>query len=92
MRRFKWRVREVAMKQGLTSMLLADRAGINKNTATALWHGRPTRVDLPTLERICNALQCRVEDILELVDERLMPTRVPRSIVRPRRQAESAVV
>jgi len=67
--KIKWRVREVALQKGLTSMQLAELAGINKNTATALWHGRPTRVDIPTLERLCKALECRIEDILEQTEE-----------------------
>jgi DNA-binding Xre family transcriptional regulator len=57
-------------------MQLAEQAGINKNTATALWHGRPTRVDLPTLERLCKALECRLEDILEQSEEERLAARV----------------
>ena len=90
MKTFRWRVKEVAVKQGLTSMLLAKQTGINKNTATALWHGRPTRVDLATLARLCEALHCRIEDLLELVDERRTPTLAARSTAHQRRRVGKA--
>lgn len=67
---FVWRVREVALRQGIGSATqLAERAGIAYGTATSLWYGRPTRVDLPTLGRVCRALRCTPSDLLEYVPD-----------------------
>jgi DNA-binding Xre family transcriptional regulator len=62
---FTWRVRDVARERGITSATqLAEIAGIAIGTATALWYGRQTRVDLPILGRVCKALGCMPSEIL----------------------------
>ena len=62
---FTWKVKEIAEQRGVMSAVqLAERAGIAPGTATALWYGRPTRIDLPTLGRICKALKCTPDQIL----------------------------
>jgi putative transcriptional regulator len=62
----KWRVREVAERRGITTASeLAERAGVNKNTAGALWNGRSLRVDRDTLAKLCQALDCTTGDLLE---------------------------
>ena len=50
------RVGDLARQQGLTIKALAARAGIAYNTAHTLATGRATRIDLDTLDRVCNAL------------------------------------
>lgn len=68
----KWRVQELARQKGIDSApQLAKAAGIAPGTATGLWYGRQMRVDMPTLERICNLLECDPGDVLvrEEVDE-----------------------
>ena len=69
---FTWKVKEVAIQRGITSAVqLAERADIAIGTATALWYGRQTRVDLPILSRVCKVLQCTPSEILVYtVDER----------------------
>lgn len=59
----KLRIGELAREQGLTIKALAERAGVAYNTAHALYTSRATRIDLDTLERICNALQVKPGDI-----------------------------
>lgn len=62
---FTWKVREVAVARGISSATqLAERADIAIGTATALWYGRQTRVDLPILSRVCKVLQCTPSEIL----------------------------
>lgn len=62
---FTWNVREIAVERGVTSAVeLAKRADIAIGTATALWYGRQTRVDLPILSRVCKALGCTPDQIL----------------------------
>lgn len=67
MKLVRWKVKERAMKQGITSALaLARRAEINKNTATDIFGGRATRVDFLTLAKLCKALDCKPGDLLDL--------------------------
>lgn len=62
----RWKVREVAEKQGVANASqLAERAGINKNTANALWNGSSLRADRDTLAKLCAALNCTTGDLLE---------------------------
>ena len=44
---------------------LERRTGVPYTSLHALYHGRATRVDLKTLDRICRALGVGVGDILE---------------------------
>ena len=62
----KWQIRKMAEEKGLTVSQLAEQASIAPGTATALWHGRPLRADLPILERVCLILDCTPGDLLVL--------------------------
>lgn len=65
------RVQEVARSRGITTIKeLGNRAGLAYDTASDFWHGSIKRVDLVVLDRICKALQCRIEDVLEQVADR----------------------
>ncbi len=58
------RIGELAKDQGLTIKALAARAGVAYNTAHSLYTSRATRIDLDTLDRICDALRVEPGDIL----------------------------
>lgn len=61
----KWTVQEAARRVGITkASQLAERVGIAPGTATDLWYGRPLRIDLATLQKLCDALQCTPNDLL----------------------------
>lgn len=63
--KFRWNIQEVARARGVSSALqLGEKAGLAQGTATSLWHGRPLRLDLGTLARVCQALECRPNDVL----------------------------
>lgn len=64
------RVGTVAKQQGFTIKSLAERAGVAYNTAHSLCTGRATRIDLDTLDRLCQALEAEPGDLLI----RLVPT------------------
>ncbi len=55
---------KVAEAKGLNIKTLAERAGIAYNTAHGLYTGRATRIDLETLDRICEALDVVPGDLL----------------------------
>ncbi|HEY0602941.1 MAG TPA: helix-turn-helix transcriptional regulator [Herpetosiphonaceae bacterium] len=59
----KLQIGELAREQGLTIKALAERAGVAYNTAHTLYTGRATRIDLDTLDRMCDALQVKPGDI-----------------------------
>lgn len=66
----KLKVREVAESRGISTITeLAARCGLAYDTASDFWHGRMKRVDLAVLDRVCKALQCRIEDVFEQTDD-----------------------
>ena len=63
----KIRVQEVARQQGITNIkALAEYVGLAYDTAADLWHGRMKRMDLATLGKLCKALDCQIEDVLDM--------------------------
>lgn len=74
MKRVKWKVQELARTHGIASAEeLRRRAGINKNTASAIWNDRSVRADLLTIEKICRTLECQPGDLMELTEEDSQP-------------------
>lgn len=45
---------------------LVEKSGLNKNTLYALQKNEVTRIDLKTLEALCLALDCEVEDLIKV--------------------------
>lgn len=54
-------------EKGLTQYDLYTHLGINRSTINRLKHNKNLETD--TLNRICQALRCRLEDIAEYVEE-----------------------
>ena len=48
---------------------LSELSGLNKNTLYSFYKGEIKRVDLDTLDKLCKALNCTVEDLLEYADD-----------------------
>lgn len=48
---------------------LSRMTGVSKTTINAMYHDRVRKIDYGVLERICEALDCGLSDILEYVDE-----------------------
>ncbi|WP_194436047.1 helix-turn-helix domain-containing protein [Vibrio fluminensis] len=44
-------------------------AGINRNTVTRLYHETNNRIEYDTLEKLCKYLDCKIEDLLEIVED-----------------------
>ena len=49
----------------MTVKELADRTGISYRAVLDLYHARSTRVDLETINRICNVLRVTPNDLFE---------------------------
>ena len=51
----------------ITNAQLAEKAGVSANIITRLKHDK--YISMESLERLCNAIDCSVHDILEFVNE-----------------------
>jgi putative transcriptional regulator len=59
-------VRAVAEKRGLTTAYQLQRAlKASPSKAAQLWKGEFTRVDLSTLNSLCETLRCKPGDLLK---------------------------
>ena len=57
---------------GRDKLRIADVArltGVNRSTITALYRETATRVELPTIERLCTLFHCSVGELLEFAPE-----------------------
>jgi DNA-binding Xre family transcriptional regulator len=73
---FRYRVREVAQAQGVNLTQLARRADVTRETAERYWNNKVTR---PTqaLIKLERALECRVEDLIAIVNPDEQPPPPP---------------
>ncbi len=55
----------IMIEQKITNAQLAERAGISLNIITRL--KRDEYVSMETIEKICQALDCGVDDILDFI-------------------------
>lgn len=53
----------------LSQAELAARAGVRRDTISALERGRSQGIQFETLARLCEALDCQPGDLFELVEE-----------------------
>lgn len=51
----------------ISNTKLAEMAGISLNIITKL--KRDEYISLETIEKICKALNCRIEDVVEIINE-----------------------
>lgn len=61
------RLWELMMKKGVSTYFLREHCGIDSKTVRRLRANE--NVETKTLDKICTALQCRIEDIAEHKDE-----------------------
>ncbi len=61
---------DVAMaKKKMSLNELSDKVGITLSNLSILKNNKAKAIRFATLDAICKALDCRVEDIIEYVDE-----------------------
>jgi putative transcriptional regulator len=61
----RWRVKKLAEARGMNVSQLAEASGMAYSSALDYWHGRARRIDLITLERLCEALAATPSEVLE---------------------------
>ncbi|MDR0841235.1 MAG: helix-turn-helix transcriptional regulator [Christensenellaceae bacterium] len=59
----------VMARRRVSSTELAERLGITQANLSILKNNKGKAIRFATLEALCKALHCRVEDILEYVDQ-----------------------
>ena len=48
---------------------VADLTGLSRTTLSNIVNDKCTRIDLKTLEVLCKALDCNIQDLLEYIPE-----------------------
>lgn len=56
---------EVMGRKRLKISDVLEKTGLARNTVAELYHGRAKRVDFETLDKLCVALECDLNEILE---------------------------
>ena len=64
------RLKELLEKRGMAQTELQARSGLGYSTINALYHEKTERIEFATLEKLCDVLECGVEDILAYAPER----------------------
>jgi len=60
----EWRLAGLMAKQGLNYRRLGKATGLHPNTISKLKHKPPVRLEMETLIRLCQALDCQPGDLL----------------------------
>lgn len=67
--RIKIKIGEVLKERNMSKTQLTYLAFVQRGQLKKLMEGEAVRVDFDVLARICHALNCKIEDILEYVPE-----------------------
>lgn len=66
----RFRLHKVAADRDIIRIgVMAERAGLSAQTVSGLWNNNVVRIDLGTLEALCEALDCTPGDLLEYTPE-----------------------
>ena len=66
----KFKLDELMFKNGKMKVpQLVELSGLNRNTLYALEKGDVKRIDVETLDKLCKAFDCKVEDIIEFIPD-----------------------
>ena len=60
----EWRLAGLMAKQGMNYRRLGKATGLHPNTISKLKHKPPVRLEMDTLIRLCQALDCQPGDLL----------------------------
>ena len=66
----RFRLHKVAADRDITKIKdVAERAGLSALAVSGIWNNASLRVDLSTLNALCQALNCTPGDLMEYVPE-----------------------
>ena len=65
------KIKEILEKQGKTAYWLSKQTGISPNNIGKICNGETVNIRFDTLEKICKALDCTPNDLIETDDPQL---------------------
>ncbi|WP_316430657.1 helix-turn-helix transcriptional regulator [Leptolyngbya sp. NK1-12] len=65
----EWRLAQLMAQQGLNYKTLGTATAMHPNTISKLKHNPPARLEMDTLIRLCQALNCQPGDLLVYTPE-----------------------
>jgi putative transcriptional regulator len=66
----RFRLRELLAERGMSQTELQTRSRLAYSTVNDLYNNKPRRVELETLDILCDVLECSIADLLERVPEK----------------------
>ncbi len=63
----RFRLRELIAEKGLTQTEVQARTGLAYSTVNEMTNNRTRRVDFDTLDALCDALACKVGELIEYI-------------------------
>ncbi len=61
----RFRLRELLDERGMSQTELQTRTGLAYSTVNDLYNNKPRRVELETLDVLCDVLDCTIAELLE---------------------------
>ena len=65
------RVNKILEKKGLTPYWLGKQTGISQNNILKICNGETSTIRFDTIEKICKALECSINDLFESDDPQM---------------------
>ena len=65
----KVKVSDLMGKKKMTITKLIEISGLSRRSISALYHEKVSRVDFDTLEKLCKAFNCKLEDLIEYIPD-----------------------
>ena len=66
----RFRLRELLDERGMSQTELQARTGFAYSTVNDLYNNKPRRVELETLDVLCEVLNCSIGELLERVSDK----------------------
>ena len=66
----RFRLRELLDERGMSQTELQTRTGLAYSTVNDLYNNKPRRVELDTLDVLCDVLDCTIAELLERIPDK----------------------
>ena len=66
----RFRLRELLAERGMSQTDLQTRSRLAYSTINDMFNNKPRRVELDTLDVLCEVLNCSIADLLERIPEK----------------------
>ena len=63
----KIKLRELMWDKNITAIDIQRETGIHATTISKIIHNKHTNIGLETIDKLCEALDCKVQDLLEFI-------------------------